>query len=575
MNKQYAKVTSAIANQKHRIHCESEGREAIQEIPAPKISELQPAESHYFFNKCSFSHLEISYTDFLTSLYKSFMIERKEKSDAKGIVPFSDEFYDTVFSQDYYDKCIPFNEDVNDRIKLIRDASKKFVAGVAKEADALLLHQQWIDLRKMYRENDLSTDDVELKHPLDDLIDNWVYNRDIVPITPEHDQSFFYSTISHEMGSVRAIGLQNVKSAAAAGVSIMPELGVPGRTLDLCRQKLHKVWEVADISPAWLITLNVFNEDLVRTRQKSKDVAIELKILFEALISLTGNQYERKLEYKFGDLMDNLYADYYVDREKKKVDRNKYQKYHRTQVIQGLYRLNTEAVVPYIDYRGELMGWRPVLWRNSFNSDAKPDTKIHLSIDLLPEMGNGYMILKDQHRDSIRRSKASFCAFHTSHQMFDIYGRKGSKSIWPTRFKQNAIGEFIDKAGAVITTDAGTPITQWNQKTQRRILTYGAQEMNPDRESYKKFTYDQLANICYPRSYGTKSKEARWQLAKAEWLWLEEKGMITIEKLPAEGSWRIMPGKRLLKTRSEIISEKENKNKVARNRRFGKTQTEK
>ena len=388
------------------------------------------------------------------------------------------------------------------------------------------IHQLWAEVNQRHPG--------KFSHPLAPIVQAWIQDQTAKHINPEYNRKHPVAILKHPMGSYRDLTFTD------AGEATLREFASPERGEQIQTHQLDLGFaDAPSILPA-VMPLHAAHPMGVKATTKSGAVSHVVRIFFEALMALSPSQHKADIMFRLGDLIGYLYPGY--RRDDGSFD---HKKFNRTlqlpHIIEALGILHFYATVPFRDDQGDLRVWRPVTVNSPVGRDAKNDTPVFMRVNLPPDAQQGYMILKEIHRQLGKNSGPQFNAYHAAAALWDKYGTVRGKLIDPTRpvENRNETGALLDANGNPIRNARGTTITNLYDE---RAVSKLDRERNPAADRYPILSEEDLIRACNPNSYKKANRRKVLQRAKAYWIAMEKEGIISIEK---KGSgWRILPSEK-------------------------------
>lgn len=370
------------------------------------------------------------------------------------------------------------------------------------------LHKGWLLARK---------DNPDLKHPLGRLVSAWLTGQSTKRIDTESDRRYSAAILRHPLGCVRELAFTERETGQ---VFKTPE------RVDQVQMELD-LGDTPSILPA-IMPLQVVTTAKLKPQTRSGAVSHELRIFFEAMMSLMPNEYLAERMFRLGGLIDFLYPN---------------GKFHWTNqmphIARALEVLHDHATVPWIDDQGSLRKWEPVKIMPLPEKTTR-DTPIYLHVSIPPDAQSGHMVIKRIHRLTGMKSAARWNAYHVACFLWDKYGTMKGKLIDTTRpiEQRDAENRLIDSSGKPLVKRNGKPI---NSPYDPEAVQQLDREPNPEAlKRYPILSEEDLILACFPNGYDSNARRVYLRRAKAHWGQLEADGYIVIDKEGRKG-WRILP----------------------------------
>ena len=386
-------------------------------------------------------------------------------------------------------------------------------AGEPTEERLQWLHKEWEKASEKNR---------KLPHPLGIVVKEWQQDQLAKPITKEYDRQYPVAVLKSSLGSIKEV---NFLDSDAANLR---KFAPPERQEQTDQYLFDFASKTPSILPA-VMPLDVAHPLGVKENTRKGAVHHVIRVFFEALMALEPMQTEGNIVITLGDLITYLYP---------------HGKFHRTNqlpyIINALDILHFYATVPYRTESGGTGRWRPVVVRNTIDTNSNDDDGIYMDVKLPPDATQGMMVEKQIMRRLGHESAPRFNAYLMGCWLWDKYGTGKKGLIDPTKpvETRDAAGNLLLENGEKIFDSRGKPIQNLYHEDAITQLT---RERNPAADRYPIVTFDDLILACKPSGYDPKRQKRELDRALKHWEQLATEGVIQIEK--HSGGWRIMPGK--------------------------------
>lgn len=387
------------------------------------------------------------------------------------------------------------------------------VLGMNNLEDGIIaIHRLWSIVNDEYKG--------QFYHPLEPIIEAYLQETTAKHITQEYDQKHTVAILQRDtMGSIR-----NMPDWISRGEDIgQLRISTPAPKIGQI-----PLFETESVLPA---VLPIEYIRLVEGTHSTKcgNVAMPIRLFFEAVMALEPKETRADIHFKLGDLLQYLNPDGKYNRTN-----------HLAHVLRGLHSL-FYLRIPYRsdpDKSPTEVDWIPVLPRTVPSEKSGNDASIILEVRLPPDAAGGMLVEKEILRLTGKKSSAKFNAYLTACWIFDKYGTYNGGIIDPTKpaERRDENGYLKTEDGQRIYGKRGNPIKDPYHKKARAILD---RVDNEARDHYPTLSFDDLTRACYPAGFDRRKQATYQKRAFEAWEGLDTDGIVRIERL-SQG-WRIMP----------------------------------